>query len=153
MKNFIKAIIVLSLIFSSQNFTQAECKPDYIQDLFDFEAESEIQSLDLWDIEYQNFKTEKYSNLQYGLKKADDYMKTGIVEKYRNKEFGYYQTSWIIKNYNDFLYHANAYLYYLKLKELYPKDKFIDYDIKDSYTAMKNSYTKVKNLTTKRNKN
>jgi len=153
MKNFIKSIIILSLIFSSQNFAQAECSSDYIQNLFDFEVGIEVQSLDLWNIEYQSFKNEKYSNLQYGLKKADNYIKTELIKKYRDGEFWYYQTRWIIKNYNDFLYHANAYLYYLKLKELYPKDKFIDYNIKDSYTATKSSYTKVKNLTTKRNKN
>jgi len=153
MKNIIKSIIILSLIFSSLNLTKAEYKQDYIQNLFDFEAEEEIQSLNLWNIEFQSFKNEKYSNLQYGLKKSDDYIKTELIKKYRNNEFWYYQTRWIISNYNNFLYYSNSYLYYLKQKELYPKDKFVDYNIKDSYISMKSSYTKVKNLINKKDSN
>jgi len=153
MKNIIKSIIILSLIFSSLNLTKAEYKQDYVQNLFDFEAEEEIQSLNLWNVEYQIFNNEKYSNLQYKLKIADDYIKTELIKKYRNGEFWYYQTRWIINNYNNFLYYSNTYLYYLKQKEINPKDKFIDYSIKDSYISMKSSYTKVKNLINKKDSN
>lgn len=137
-------IIALILFFSSANFSFAE--EWYIERLFDLNFWIEEYKLDLAEINYINFNENKYNNIYNELKTVDAILRNEIMKNYRNWEYKYYQTNWIVKNYNNYIYHINKYFLFIKLKEQNPNLRELDSAILKSYTNLKNSYIRIKNL-------
>ena len=152
MKSLTKIIISIIFLFSIVNTTVAS--QDYIEKAFNFDSWVEQLNLQLSTLDKYSFKTQKLTTLYYQIKRADDYMNTSIIEKYNSWEFGYYQTNWIIKNYNTFIYHVNQFFYYMWEKEKNPAYiVWYDDEIMKQYKSMKIYYAKVKTLTNKRGMN
>lgn len=137
-------IITMIIFFSSIYITNAE--EWYIEKLLDINYWVEKYELDLAEIDYYNFKSDKYNYIYKELKRIDSILKEDIIKKYRSWEYNYYQVNWIIKNYNDFIYHNNMFFYYIKLKEQNNNYKELDSAIIKSYTNLRNSYKKIINI-------
>lgn len=143
-------IICISLLFSIVNNTQAE---DYIEYSFNLDIWSEIYEINKAKIDFYKFNDYRLTKLYKQIKIADNYLKDGVIKKYKFWEYTYYQTQGIIKNYNNFIYYVNQFFYYSKQKELNPSYKWYDYHIGNSYNKLRNYYIKVKTLTNKRDLN
>jgi len=144
MKNIIKFIIALSLIFSSLSTTFAE--EWYIEKLLNLNYGIEAMNLNLKNINYINFNNEKYNKIYNELNTIDNIFKKNIMKNYRESKYWYYQINWIIKNYNNFIYHTNMFLSFLKIKENNNSYSEINHAIINSYTSMKESYNNMKNI-------
>ena len=145
MKKIITFIITLSIILSSLSTTFAE--EWYIERLLDLNYQVEEYSLDLTEINYIHFNDDKYNKMYNELKTVNSLLKKWFITNYKNWEFDYYQISWIVKNYNDFIYHTNQFFFFIKLKEQRPYYKELDSAILNSSRNMRSSYSKVKNIT------
>ena len=145
MKAITKIIITLSIILSSLSTTFAE-EEGYIEKLLDLNYWVEEYNINLSSIDYIHFTDYKYNRVYSELKRIDTILKRDFMDKYRSWEFWYYQINWIVTNYNNFIYHANKFLFFLKIKE--QNNYFIETDsaIIKSYRDMISSYKKVKNL-------
>lgn len=144
MKKTINIILWLSIIVSSISTSFAE--EWYIEKLLDLNYWVEEYKLNLSNLDYIHFWEEKYNKIYNKLKNIDSILKNEFIKKYRNLEYEYYQTNWIISNYNDFIYHTNQFFYFLKIKEYNSNYKEVDSAIIRSYTNMRSSYHKVKNI-------
>jgi len=144
MKNIIKFIITLSLIFSSLSTTFAE--EWYIEKLLNLNYGIEAMNLNLKNINHQSFHNEKYNKIYNELKNIDNIFKKNIMKNYRDWKYWYYQINWIIKNYNNFIYHTNMFLSFLKIKEQNNYYSEINHAIISSYTNIKESYNNMKNI-------
>jgi len=144
MKKITTSIIMLTIFFSSFSVSFAE--EWYIEKILDLNFWVEEKKLDLSEINNIYFKTSKYTYTYEQLKIADSTLRKGFMEKYRNWDFEYYQTNWIVTNYNNFIYYTNKFFFYLKIKE--QNNNFVELDtaIINSYTNMRSSYRKVKEL-------
>jgi hypothetical protein len=144
MKKIILFIITLSFIFSSLSNTFAE--EWYIERLLDLNYWIEQYDIELSNINYIHFNDEKYNRIYNELKTVDSILKNEFMKKYRSWEYWNYQTNWIIKNYNNFIYYTNKFFYFLKLKEQNPNYKEVDTAIMSSYKNMKSYYNNFKNI-------
>ena len=100
----------------------------------------------LAELDNIHFKNNLFNKVHNQLKEADKILKKDIIRRYRNWEYEYYQVNWIVKNYKNFIYHANQFFYYLKIEEQHPNYRDLDTAILRSYRNMNSSYKKVKNL-------
>jgi len=145
MNKIIKTIITLSIILSSLSTTFAE--EWYLEKLLDLNYWVEQYNLNLSNINYIYFWDDKYNRIYNELKTVDSLLKNGFMKQYRNWDFEYYQINWIIINYNNFIYHTNQFLFFIKLKEQNNNYVELDSAIINSSKNMKSSYNKVKNIT------
>lgn len=145
MKKIITFIITLSVILSSLSTTFAE--EWYIERLLDLNYWVEQYNLDLSNIDYIYFNDDKYNRIYRELKTVDSILKKWFMKNYRNWKLEYYQISWIVTNYNNFIYHTNQFFFFLKLKEQRPYYTELDSAIINSSRNMRSSYNKVKNIT------
>lgn len=143
MKKIISFIITFSIFFSSLNITFAE--EWFIEKLLDINYWVEEYNLNLSNLNYVSYNNSKYNNIYNELKTADSILRSEFMRKYRNWEYEYYQTNWIITNYNNFIYYTNKYLYYKKISESANDYTELDTAIIRSYRNMRSSYIKVKN--------
>ncbi len=144
MKKIISFIIVSILYFSSSSTSFA--KDGYIEEILNLNYEVEKLTLDLAEIDTIYFKNPKYNKLRNNMIRVNDTLKKGILEKYKSWELKYYQTNWIINNYNDFIYHLNKLFYFLKLKEQNCNFSELDWAIINSHLSMRSSFRKIQNL-------
>lgn len=144
MKKITSFIITLIVFFSSLSISFAE--EWYIERLLDLNYWVEQYNINLSSINYIHFNDAKYNNIYNELKTIDSILRNEFMKKYRNWEYKYYQTNWIIKNYNYFVYYTNKFFFYLKMKESNKNYKELDTAIINSYRNMRSSYTKVKNI-------
>jgi len=144
MKNFIKMIIIISLILSSLSTTFAE--KWYLETLLDLNYWIEEHSLELAELNNISFNSKLYNRVYDNIKNIDKILRKEIIKNYRNWKYEYYQVNGIIKNYKNFIYHTNKFFYYIKIEEKYPNYRDLDTAILRSYRNMKSSYRKVKNL-------
>ena len=144
MKKIILSIITFCFIFSSLSITFAE--EWYIERLLDINYWVEQYNLKLSNIYYIHFNDEKYNRIYNELKTIDSILRNEFMKKYRNWEYKYYQTNWIITNYNNFIYYTNKFFYFLKLKEQNSNYKELDPAIISSYKNIRSSYIKVKDI-------
>ena len=144
MKKITKLIISFTIIISSLSTTFAE--EWYIEKLLDLNYGIEEYELNLSEIKYIHFKNQNFNKIYNELKTADSVLKKWFMRKYRNWELEYYKINWIIKNYNNFVYHTNQFFLFLKLKEQRPYYKETTQAILTNYKEMRNSYKKVKNI-------
>ena len=144
MKKIINIIIAISLLLSSLSTTFAS--QWYLETLLDLNYWIEEHNLELAELDNIYFKNKLFNKVHNKLKKADKILKREIIQKYRNWEYEYYQVNWIVKNYKNFIYHANQFFYYLKIEEQHPNYRDLDTAILRSYRNMNSNYRKVKNL-------
>jgi hypothetical protein len=142
-KKIISLIITFFIFFSSLNNTFAN--EWFIEKLLDINYWVEEYNLNLINLNYINFNNPKYNNIYNELKNADSILRNEFMKKYRNWEYEYYQTNWIIINYNNFIYYTNKYLYYTKISESPNDYTELNTAIIRSYRNMRSSYIKVKN--------
>ncbi len=144
MKKIILAIILFTFFFTNFYITFAE--EWYIEKLLDLNYWVEQKKLDLSKIDYISFQSSKYNYIYEQIIISDSTLREWFMKKYRNWDFEYYQTNWIITNYNNFVYYTNQFFFYLKIKE--QNNNFVELDtaIINSYTNMRSSYRKVKNI-------
>ena len=140
MKNIIFNIILFLSIFSIANFTNA----DFFEQTLDLN--NWLEKINLHTIKLTNITLkDKVKQRQFEkIKKINPLIKKAILKQYNNKKFNYYQTQYIIKNYNNFLYYTNKYFEVLKNKEIYWNTKEINRTLYYTFLNMKFYYIKFK---------
>lgn len=143
MKKILLVIITVFIIFSSLlNITFAD--DWYIAYLLNLNSQDEENRINLANLDEIQFKNALYNNKYIQLKNIDTVLKREFIKKYNNWEYSYYQINWIISNYKNFIYYANKYFYFLKVKEQNPNDSEINQAISSSIINMRNYLNRVK---------
>lgn len=142
MKKIFCTIIFTFCIFSTLNFANAqEWALDKVLDLPYWVEEFEIK---LPQVKNHFFINKSNSNSLKNFKNIDSNLRNIFIEKYRNWEFDYKTTNWIIQNYSLFVYHTNKYFEYLSTKERNPKFKEVNTAISRNYNLSRSYLKKVK---------
>ena len=144
MKKISKFIIPLICFFSIVNNTFAS--QWYIEKLFDLNYWIEKFEINLPKLDYIDFNKKSTSNKFEKFKKINKSLKKEIISKYRNNEFDFYKTNWIISSHKKFVYYTNRLFYYISLKEKWYKYEELDDAILKSYKEVRTYYRKIKNL-------
>ena len=144
MKKIITSIITFSIILSSLSTTFAS--ESYIEELLDLNYWVEEFNINLSDIDFIRFNNPKYAIMYRNFNDVNNGLKNWLMSQYRNWDYEFYQMSWIVTNYNNFIYHTNKYFLYLKLKEINNNYWEVDTAIINSYRNMRSSYTNMKNI-------
>ena len=102
--------------------------------------------LDSFTLDKLNFSSQKNINMFNNFNYSIELLKAEIIRKYKNWDFDYYQTKWIITNYKNFVYYTNMFFYNLRIFELNPWEKDAINLILDSYNYMRSYYSRMKSL-------
>ena len=145
MKNILKIIIALITFFSTINTTFAS--EWYIEQILDLNYWIEEYNLELSDLDNISFRDQTTNEMFEEFKRMNTLLKGEIIYKYRNNEFDFYQTSWIVSSHKKFVYNTNKLFYYISLKEEGYNYWELDTAILKSYRKIRIYYRKVKNLT------
>lgn len=140
----INYLIITFIIILNINNTYA--KDWYLENILDLNYWIVEYKLNLSNIDYIYFENIKYNQIYKKIKQVDSLLKNEFIKKYRKWKYEYYQTNWIITNYNNFIYHTNMFLKFLNIKEKNHNYREINSAILKSYTDMRSSYKKVKNI-------
>ncbi len=144
MRKFIK-IIITFFIFISTTIT-INANEWYIERLLQINSWVEAFDIELASIDKYHFKNTSLRNTYLELIKVASLLKDEIIKKYKNDEFEYYQTKWIIENYKKFIYYSNQIFYFLKLREKWYKWNEINNAIMKSYQNIRTYYRRLKRL-------
>ena len=117
-----------------------------LSDVLDLTYGIEKAQLNLSTIKPVSFKSDTYKQMYAHTIEIDTQLRNIFIKKYQDDSFDYYQTSWIITNYNNFIYFTNKYFQYLSLKEKKPTIKEYDDLIMENYRQMRISYNRVQYL-------
>ena len=150
-KNFISLIISLIFVFSiaKTNISHA----DYFEDFLNLETAVEELQFEFYKLENPNLNEYIYQKQYYTLNKINPIIKQAIITQYKDWKFWYYQTSWLITHYNNFIYYSNKYFSSLKNKETYWDTKEVQSNILKNLRNMKFYYIKFQNLVIQKNMN
>jgi len=143
MKRFIATIIVLLASFSIWNKAFALKS---IDSLLEIETGVEGFELSLPRLESHSFRTEAIINVYEEFRSTNELLRGEIMNKYRNREFSYYQMQGIVKSYSQFVYHTNKLFWYLSIKDTGFREKTIDTAILRSYQNVRIHYNRMKHL-------
>lgn len=151
MKKIISLIIVLFSIFSigKINFVNA----DFMEDLLNLETWLDEIKFDFYTLKNPNLKNSENQEQFNKLNKVNILIKNAVIKQYKNKKFWYYQTQWLITNYNYFIYYSNKYFSELKKEEIYWKTTEIKSNTYKNHRDMKFYYIKFQNLARQKNMN
>jgi hypothetical protein len=147
MKKFTRYILMIILLFSIVNNTFAE--EWAIEQLLDLNYGEEEYQINLIDIKYVDFKTDKNIWKYEYMRSMNNSLKSIIKEKYRNGDYAYHTVNGIITNQKNFIYYTNKYFSYLRLKEKWETWSEINEAILSSYRSMKSYYSRLKVLAMK----
>lgn len=151
MKKLFSFIIILFSIFSIEKINISNA--DFMEDLLNLETGVEELKLDFYSLENPNLKNSSDQEKFYKLDKLNKLVKQAVIKQYKNKRFWYYQTQWLITDYNYFIYYSNKYFSELKNKEIYWSTKEIESNIYKNLRNMKFHYIKFQNLARQKNMN
>ncbi len=144
-------IILLLFVFSIGNIKNSNA--GFFESLINTQTGLQEIKLNFIELQNPNLKTIKYQRQFNILKSINPKIKYAILEQYKNGRFWYYQTLWIIKNYNNFLYFSNKYFSSLRNREIFWNTKETKRNIHNNFRDMKHSYLKVTNLAKQKNMN
>lgn len=151
MKKIIFIIISIVLVFSIAKVNISNA--DFMEDSLNLNTWLEELNLNKYKLENPNLKNYIHQNQYRILSKINNKLKTAIISQYEKQELWYYQTSWVITNYNYFIYYSNKYFTSLKNKEIYWSSKEIENQIYRNLQNMISYYKKFQYIIQKKDSN
>ena len=151
MQKIIKSIIVFIFIFSIANINTSHW--DYFEDFLNLETWLQEIKLDFVELKNQNLKNSKAQKQFNILNRINPKIKKAILSQYKSGKFWYYQTNWLVRHYNNFIYYSNKYFSSLKNLEIYWNTKEVQSNIAKNFSNMKHYYSKFQKLATQKDMN
>jgi len=142
MKFFNKSIILFILFFSTLNFNFSYA--DFFEDTFNLKTNLEKLEFNFVTIKNYNLKDPELNKQNQILVKLNPIIQEAILKRYKNDDFGYYQTQVIVRDYNNFIYYSDKYFESLKDKEIYWNTPEVKRSIYLNFRNMKSYYYKFK---------
>jgi hypothetical protein len=138
--------IIIMIFFYFSSFSNTYAQEWYIEKLLNLNYQTQELQLDLYKIDNIYFKTTKNNNLRINIQKTSNKLKKIFIQKYKNWELKYYELNWIITSYNNFVYHINKLLYFLKLEEQNCNFTETKTAIINNYIQIKSSFRKIQRI-------
>ena len=147
MKKLIVFIIISLVSFSSASLVFAMEGEGYIEQLLEIRTGVEWFNIERAQIDDFTFISPAIQSVYTEFKRADDILKSEMMNQYNAGDLEYYQMSGMIENHEKFVYYTNKLFYYLSMKETgqaYGSE--VDNAIANSYIQLRSYYARLKAL-------
>lgn len=147
MKKLIAFIIISLVSFSSASPVFAVEGEGYIEQLLEIRTGVEWFNIERAQIDDFTFISPAIQGVYTEFKRANDILKSEMMNQYNAGDLKYYQMSGMIENHEKFVYYTNKLFYYLSMKETgqaYGSE--VDNAIANSYIQLRSYYARLKAL-------